>query len=1120
MAELNESLFVFRDEKGKRWPRLRLFLLVAGLLFFLGSVLFVRYLILTPQLHLPEAVQQLRAHLRSDKELQDNPGLPAAPAPLWLRFSRNKRPSSAFPPVPGPAAPAMAAPVPEIRLAFYVSWDPDSYHSLQAHADQLTHVSPEWLTLVDGEGTLQVKSDQMVLDLARDQKLIVLPLLRNLVGDNWQPEAVEGLINGPQARQDLFIANLLAHLQQAQAGGVLIDWNQIDPAYRQQLTLLLSRLADALHRQQMQLWLCIPMGLELKAFDLENLASVVDRFVAVLHDQNSEVDPPGPIASQPWFDGWLQTLLAYGSASQWVVAIGAYGYDWAQGEKQAQTIGFADVLSRAGQAGLPDCPSRPPVYNPHFCYLDGETKHTVWFLDAVTFLNQVCAARRLQAGGIAVSRLGTEDPAIWQVLPLAGLAPAPSAVLAALRPLVPGEAVAQLGSGNFLMLENHRAKGYRETSVDSAGRLTHTYRVFPSYTTVNHQGKGEIDEVAISFDDGPDPRWTPAVLDILKARGVKAAFFMVGERMEENPKIVERIAREGHEIGVHTYTHPNLAVVSGERARLELNATQRLIETITQHSTFLFRPPYHADSEPHSPEELAPITIAQELGYLTVASDIDPEDWSRPGVAAIIQRVKEQRPQGNVILLHDAGGNRSQTVAALPLIIDYLQARGDRLVSLGQLLGASASALMPPLPADRQPLQRLIGDSGFTLIHAAGQLGWAFMIVATLLVTLRTLFVALLAQRHRLRHLSSPGAASVFQPPISIVIAAYNEEKVIARTLENLLHTDYTGAMEIIVIDDGSTDRTAQMVAEIADRDKRILLLRQNNLGKARALRAGFHHAAREIVVTLDADTIFQPETISRLVQPMADEAIGAVSGHVKVGNQQTLVARFQDLEYTCGFNLDRRAYQQLDCITVVPGAASAWRRSAVTAAGGISSDTLAEDTDLTLCLHRAGYRIAYAPEAVAWTEAPESFSALARQRFRWAFGTLQCLWKHRDLVGNPRYRALGWFSLPSIWFFQILLVAISPLVDGLLIFYLFFDMKLVIFLYLFAFLAMDLLLAALACWMEGESLRAAWRILPMRFLYRPLLALVVWQSIIRAAKGALVGWGKLERSASITLRN
>ena len=189
-------------------------------------------------------------------------------------------------------------------------------------------------------------------------------------------------------------------------------------------------------------------------------------------------------------------------------------------------------------------------------------------------------------------------------------------------------------------------------------------------------------------------------------------------------------------------------------------------------------------------------------------------------------------------------------------------------------------------------------------------------------------------------------------------------------------------------------------------------------------------------------------------------------------------------------------------------------------AAGGISSDTLAEDTGLTLSLHRAGYRIAYAPWAVAWTEVPENYPDLAKQRFRWAFGTLQCLWKHRDLVGNPRHKALGWFSLPSIWLFQILLVAVSPLVDGLVIFFLFFDIEFDILLYLFAFLAMDLLMAALACWMEGESIKTAWRILPMRFLYRPLLALVVWKSIIRAAKGALVGWGKLKRSASITLKN
>ncbi|MFH1214911.1 MAG: glycosyltransferase [Pseudomonadota bacterium] len=1119
MSDFDDSLFIFRDKSGKRWPRLRLVLMVVSLFFLLGTVFFVRFLVITPQLELPAAVQQLRAHLLSGVELQDNPTSLAPPAPLWLRFSKKEK----LPPV-SPQSDAGVSPVEtvidaaEVRLGFYVSWDPASYESLLAHADQLTHISPEWLTLVDGKGNLQVNSDRKVLDVARDKQIVVLPLLRNLVGDTWQPEAVEGLVNGPLVRQDRFISRLLDHLVESQAGGVLIDWNQIDPAYRESLTTLLSRLAGALHLQEMQLWLCIPMGLELKAFDLQALAPVVDRFVAVLHDENSEVDSAGPIASQSWFDGWLQTLLAYGKPSQWVAAIGTYGYDWGNGQKQADTIGFADIMTRAGRAGLHECNSLKPLYNPSFSYMDGDTEHTVWFLDGVTFFNQVCSARKLHAGGIAVSRLGTEDPAVWEILSLAR----PASVLSAadfLRPLAPGNLVSQLGRGNYLKIENHRDNGFREIEVDADGRLRGTYTSFPSYTTISHQGKGKMDEVAISFDDGPDPEWTPAILDILRERGVKASFFMVGERMEKNPELVERIVREGHEIGVHTYTHPNLAKVSHERARLELNATQRLTETITGHSTFLFRPPYNADSEPHSPEELAPIKIAQKLGYLTVSSDIDPEDWSRPGVAAIVQRVKEQRLYGNVILLHDAGGNRSQTVAALPLIIDYLHVRGDRVVSLGRLLGASASSLMPALRENHQPFLRMVGDGGFLLIRALGQLGWAFMVVATFLVTLRTLIVAILARRHKSRKVSSQAiAGDKFQPPISIVIAAYNEEKVIGRTLENLLRTAYSGPIELIVVDDGSTDRTASVVAEIAVQDNRLHLLRQNNLGKARALRAGFHAASHGIIVTLDADTLFQPDTIDHLVQSMQDEGVGAVSGHVRVGNKQTLVARFQDLEYICGFNLDRRAYHQLNCITVVPGAVSAWRYSAVMAAGGISSDTLAEDTDLTLGLHRAGYRIVYAPRAMAWTEAPENFSALAKQRFRWAFGTLQCLWKHRDLVGNPTYKALGWFSLPSVWLFQVLLVAVSPLVDGLLVFFLFFGMKFVILLYLSVFLVMDLLMAILACWMEGESFKVALRILPMRFVYRPLLAWVVWKSIIRAVKGVLVGWGKLERSASIPL--
>ncbi|MBI5556842.1 MAG: glycosyltransferase [Deltaproteobacteria bacterium] len=1122
MADFNDSLFVFRDEGGRRWTRLRLFLLLATLLLFLGTVFFVRYLITTPHLQQPAEVQQLRNHLSAAKQVQGHSAGFITAQPLWLRFSKarkqQKDPLAPAGPLPAPA-PDHAAPPGEVRLGFYVGWDPGSYDSLRAHAGELTHVSPEWLTVVDGEGKLRVNPDRKMLEVAEDNHLVVLPLLNNLVDNTWEPEAVEGLINGPPTRQEDFISTLLQHLDEADAGGILIDWNELDPAYRQSLTLFLSRLATALHAREMQLWLCIPMGLDLKTFDLEALAPVVDRFVAMLHDENSESDPPGPIASQPWFEGWLRTVLGYGHPGQWITAIGAYGYDWTKGRKKADAVGFADALSHAGRAGLQECRSETPSYNPHFSYMDGDTEHEVWFLDGITFLNQMRVSRDLRAGGIAISRLGTEDPALWQALALNPSGPVAAGALNPLRTLLPADAVAQVGKGNFLTIEDSLAKGYREVEVDSTGQATTVYRLFPTYRTIVHQGKGQAEEVAISFDDGPDQNWTPAILDILKAKGVKGSFFMVGERMEEHPALVQRILREGHDIGVHTYTHPNLAEVSGERARLELNATQRLMETITGHSTFLFRPPYHADSQPHAPDELTPVQIAQALGYLTVASDIDPEDWSQPGVDTIVQRVKEQRPWGNIILLHDAGGDRGQTIEALPLIIDYLKTRGDRIVSLGQLLGIPVSPFMQPLPKNQQSFLSLIGNSGFRLLHVVGELCWAFMIVATVLVTLRTLLVALLAQFHRCKPVTFPHDGTIFQPPITIVLAAYNEEKVIGRTLDALLQADYPGHMELIVIDDGSNDRTAAVVTEISGHDSRIRLLRQENRGKARALRVGFQAATHEIIVTLDADTIFQQDTISILVRAMRDQKIGAVSGRVQVGNQQSLVARFQALEYTCGFNLDRRAYQQLNCITVVPGAASAWRKSAVMAAGGISSDTLAEDTDLTLSLHRAGYRIGYAPQAVAWTEAPETYGALLKQRFRWAFGTLQCLWKHRDLVGNPRYKALGWFSLPAIWFFQILLVAIGPVVDGFLLFSLFFGLGSAILFYLLIFLVMDLLLAALACRMEGEPLRYAWRIVPMRFLYRPLLAWVVWKSIIRAAKGALVGWGKLERTASSIIR-
>jgi cellulose synthase/poly-beta-1,6-N-acetylglucosamine synthase-like glycosyltransferase len=326
--------------------------------------------------------------------------------------------------------------------------------------------------------------------------------------------------------------------------------------------------------------------------------------------------------------------------------------------------------------------------------------------------------------------------------------------------------------------------------------------------------------------------------------------------------------------------------------------------------------------------------------------------------------------------------------------------------------------------------------------------------------------------------------------------------------------------MEVVVVDDGSHDGTAAIVAAMAGEDTRLRLLRQDNLGKAMALRHGLRTVSHALVVTLDADTQFTPQTIGHLIRPFADPAVGAVSGRAKVGNLKTLIARFQSLEYTCGFNLDRRAYHRLNCITVAPGAVSALRLSALQAAGGISAETLAEDTDLTLALHKCGFIIHYAPLAVAWTEAPETIRAFARQRFRWAFGTLQCLWKHRELLFNPKYPALGWFSLPSAWFFNIFLVGLGSIIDLILLCSLMMSpANSILYLYIFVFLAADLVLAAVACLVEREPLRQTWLVLPMRFIYRPVLNIVVIRAILRALKGVWVGWGKLDRTASVSYK-
>jgi cellulose synthase/poly-beta-1,6-N-acetylglucosamine synthase-like glycosyltransferase/peptidoglycan/xylan/chitin deacetylase (PgdA/CDA1 family)/spore germination protein YaaH len=1106
--------FVFSDPAGKRWPRLRLALFIIAILALLGTVFFVQTLFVAPKLRVPVTLRQLKGQL---KALQNqNPASPVSSASLlWQKFGAArqaaKKTTPAAPAVP--VKPRKKVPPNEVRLAFYANDDPYSYSALEQHASQITHVCPEWISVVNGMGDLQIDADSRLPKLCAAKGITLMPLLTNLVGDAWQPEAIENLAHAPAARQDRFIQSVLVALREAKAGGVVVDWEQLDPAYRNEISAFLDKFADALHDDDKELWLCVQPGQELDYLDFEKLTDNIDRFVAMLFDETSDIDPAGPLASREWFEGWLQVLLEGSDSKQWIIALGSYGYDWTIGEKKAELISFPEVMSRANNAQVASADQAAPGYNPYFYFQEEDKEHGVWFLDAITFLNELREVRKAKAGGIAIYRLGTEDSGIWDALNLPFDLKIDQQLRQQLSAIHSSDTIADVGEGDVVTVDDSRSDGWRDLKTEPDGYLTATYSKFAQFPTLFHQGDSDEHQVAITFDDGPDPRWTPKVLDILKAANVKAAFFLVGKNAERYPNLVRRIVDEGHEIGNHTYYHPNLALCGAEHVRLELNATQLLIETITGRATTLFRPPYAADSNPSQLSELVPLQIAEDLNYIVVMESIDPQDWARPGADIILQRVKQERHDGSIILLHDAGGDRSQTLEALPKIIDWLKTRGDSIVPLSTLLKTTPDALMPRLAATNQPLSHFVSSVGFRVYHAVEEFLWAFMIVATALVVVRTLVVIWSAYRFRKR------PDSDFSEPINVVIAAYNEGRVIAGTLRSLLNTDYRGEIEVVVVDDGSADETAAEVERCSQRDPRVHLLQQENRGKARALQRALSAARHNIIVFIDADTQCQRDTLRHLVQPFADRGVAAVSGHAKVGNLRTFIAQCQALEYTCGFNLDRRAYDRWNCMTVVPGAISAMRRDVIAQAGGLSLDTLAEDTDLTLALHRQRHRIVYAPRAVAWTEAPESVRSLARQRFRWAYGTLQCLWKHRDMVFNWNYRALGWFSLPSVWFFQIVLVAVTPLVDLFLLCSLPFGAWSAVLPFVITFLAMDVILATLACILEGEPVLRAARILPMRLIYRPLLSYCIWKAIIRAIKGAWVSWGKLERTASVPVR-
>lgn len=1126
---MDNTSFIFLDAEGKRWSRVKLFTVVSSLLAAVAVLIFFRTLFIKPAIYLPQSILQMKDRIRAEQKSNPRSNLYTSKK-TWQDFIAFNQTPRSRPELSDYKKAIKQKTTPgNVVMGFYVGWDHNSLASLKRNAHRLTHVCPEWLSVVDSTGQLKEEEwDENFLRDVHDSHLALMPLLNNLKGEAWQPEAVEGLATADTKTRADFFANILKKLESVGASGLVVDWGQLDSARKNDITMLLKGLADALHDRNMELWLCVPMGLELRAYDLDELSHVIDRFIAMLHDENAEYDEPGPIASPQWLEGWAEALASYGRPEQWIIGLGVYGYDWPVSNSstsdasvplrnvgnKAQLITFKDAMVRAKKAEIHTLETVPPFYQPHFTYEDNGISHEVWFSDAVSFLYQARLVRNKlkNSGGLAITFLGAEDPDVWKAIALIGEEELTPVQLKAMESVPSADLVANVGKGEFLTVEWEQMDGEREISIRD-GQPVAIYKTIPKYLALYHQAPISSNQVAITFDDGPDPKWTPRILEILKQYNVKATFFVLGVKVEDNPRLLRRILEEGHEIGIHSYTHPDMYVASEERIMLELNASQRLIETITGRSTILFRPPY-SDCMPHTPAELKPFKIAQDMGYLTVAYTIDTEDWAKPGVDNILNRVRQQRSEGNIVLMHDAGGNREQTIEALPLVIEYLRKRGDNIVPLSEMLNIPDIQLMPEIPSQQKGMASFVSAAGFFTYRWLDELLWAFIVLSTLLVIFRIGMILFYAQRYKI---SESAETRDQMPSVTVLVPAYNEEKVIANTINALLSSDYEGGLEILVVNDGSTDKTADVVAQLAGRHSSIRLINQRNQGKSMAIKRGLSEASHELVVMLDADTLFEPRTISQLVLPLLqDQSVGAVAGHARVGNRNNLITQFQALEYMYSFNLDRCAYDALNCITVVPGAVCAMRKSAVRHAGGISMDTLAEDTDLTLALHKAGYRIRYASAAVAWTEAPETIKALIKQRIRWVYGTLQCLWKHRDMLFDIRYKALGWFALPSIWFYHVFLAAIGPFLDLLFFKSLFGVANGAIYFYFGTFTLLEIVLGLMAIKKEREPLWQLWILLPMRFTYRYILAFVVWRSVIKALKGVWLGWDKLERTASV----
>ncbi len=1175
---------VFYDPQRKRWKRLRR---IFDSLALIGGVVLVGFVIGLLRMQ-PMRSLDLQSTTRRYRALSEPPANELKTREKLNRSAHRKtdlKPSD-----------VVLNAGEGLRAAFYTDSDPASIASFKQHVKQIDLLFPEWLHVVSPDGSLTAYSSDNtpfpVVDSAgvhgvdRENKVVrvitdakedteIFPLVNNFNPLQGTFDESTGQFLQDTAARARFLRQVDAFLAaNTRYRGLNLGFQAIPTSAQDGFNQLVQALYEDFHARNLRLYISVPVISS--DFDTKFLAAHSDGLVLLDYDQHQDGTAPGPVAGQDWFANNLRAYLKQVPREKIICAIGNYGYDWTtklpppaqftlKGKRErkavppaadSQIVNTVNLSTQEAWQAASDSGAKIELddtsLNPHFAYddVDGGVRHQVWFLDAVTVLNQMRVARALGLQTFALWRLGSEDDSLWKIWDN----PLRSNPIADLASVSPGQDVDTEGDGDILRVTGFPQNGHRTLEMDDDKTIPGQYlsavsESMDSYAlpyTVSQYGY-RPKQVAISFDDGPDPTWTPRILDILKKYNVKGTFFMIGEVAEDNVGVMRRVYAEGHEIGNHTFTHPDISEISDRQIDLQLNATARLFAAKLGVQPVYFRPPYSIDQEPDTNDQAAPVArIQQRFGYIIVGNKIDTNDWDehpRKTPQEIIDSVFAQIDaaqtktwmRGSIILMHDGGGNRAPTIAALPKLIEALRARGYEIVPVSQLIGQTRDQVMVPLTRKQRYLAEL--DSiAFSLIGFFNNFAIAVFFLGDVLMSGRLIIIGVCALVDRFRKRKS-FAGPDYQPRVAVLIPAYNEEKVIARTIRSVLMSNYKN-IRIIVIDDGSKDATYKVATETYAKeiaDGRVTVLTKANGGKAEALNYALEYTDEEIYVGIDADGVIAHDAIGRMICHFANPEIGAVAGNAKVGNRVNLWTRWQALEYITSQNFERRALDLFDVVMVVPGAIGAWRTAAVRAGGGYHPDTVAEDADLTMNLLEQGYAVIYDDQALAFTEAPINANGLARQRFRWSFGILQAIFKHKGAIA--RRRAMGLFALPNILIFQILLPLVSPLIDLIFvtgIIHYFIDKhfhpettnpadlyKLLTF--FTAFLLIDFAASALAFLLERKhpaSRGDAWLLVHIwvqRFTYRQLFSWVLFKTIKRAIDGKSFSWDKLDRTAQMS---